>query len=172
MGSILNTSERIFSTFDEIFHQTFRAARFNVLRIAESDSDDEEEIQEHTTEKLDRPDPNTKDNTEQWKRCCFHKFIMSSCYGKDVTEMLSLVARIRAFNINEPIYVTLCHEFYSTYKFDEVCADDELQSRKIIKFRLGGRAYSLTLSEFTHRLGLYQALELEEDGYNVYFKGG
>ncbi|GJY35241.1 hypothetical protein Tco_0420619 [Tanacetum coccineum] len=25
----------------------------------------------------------------------------------------------RAFDINEPIYTELCHEFYSTYKFDE-----------------------------------------------------
>ncbi|GJW34035.1 hypothetical protein Tco_0054067 [Tanacetum coccineum] len=57
-------------------------------------------------------------------------------------------------------------------RFDEVCADDELQSKKIIKFRLGGRAHSLTLLEFAHRLGLYQAVELEEDGFNVYFKGG
>nr|GEX70093.1 integrase, catalytic region, zinc finger, CCHC-type, peptidase aspartic, catalytic [Tanacetum cinerariifolium] len=189
MGSILNTSEIIFSTFDGICHQTFRAARFDVLRTAESDSDDDEDyvikrnkfiapiygpkpapyldctnpndrlsaiqtvtnpfrkisvwkkavsfigslpvplkqvnwkpdygsctkeeetigqwrtkirltdpygniylqgLQGHTTEKPDRPDPNAKDNTKQWKRCCFHKFIMSSCYGKDVTEMLSL----------------------------------------------------------------------------------
>ncbi|GJZ89451.1 integrase, catalytic region, zinc finger, CCHC-type containing protein [Tanacetum coccineum] len=43
MGSLLNTSKRIFSTFDVVYHQTFRAARFDVLRIAESDSDDEEE---------------------------------------------------------------------------------------------------------------------------------
>ncbi|GJU69020.1 hypothetical protein Tco_1255279 [Tanacetum coccineum] len=43
MGSLLNTSERIFSIFDGICHQTFRAARFNVLRTAKSDSDDEEE---------------------------------------------------------------------------------------------------------------------------------
>nr|GFC30754.1 hypothetical protein [Tanacetum cinerariifolium] len=43
MGSILNTSKRIFSTFDGIFHQTFRATRFDVLRTAKSDSDDEEE---------------------------------------------------------------------------------------------------------------------------------
>ncbi|GJU10918.1 hypothetical protein Tco_1133314 [Tanacetum coccineum] len=43
MGSLLNTSERIFSTFYRVCHQTFRAARFDVLRIAESDSDDEEE---------------------------------------------------------------------------------------------------------------------------------
>ncbi|GJR55314.1 hypothetical protein Tco_1405835 [Tanacetum coccineum] len=52
----------------------------------------------------------------------------------------------RAFNINEPIYAELCHEFYSTYEFDEVCADDEL--------------------------GLYQAVELEREGFNVYFEGG
>ncbi|GJS11945.1 hypothetical protein Tco_0368741 [Tanacetum coccineum] len=32
--------------------------------------------------------------------------------------------------------------------FDEVCASDELQIKKIIKFRLGGRAHSLTLLEF------------------------
>ncbi|GJZ05786.1 DNA-directed DNA polymerase [Tanacetum coccineum] len=43
MGSLLNTSERIFSTFDGICHQTFRAARFDILRTAKSDSDDEEE---------------------------------------------------------------------------------------------------------------------------------
>ncbi|GKC75247.1 gag protease polyprotein [Tanacetum coccineum] len=87
-------------------------------------------------------------------------------------EIFTSVAWIRAFNINEPIYAELCHEFYSTYEFDEVCADDELQSKKIIKFRLGGRAHSLTLLEFARRLGLYQAVELEEDGFNVYFEGG
>ncbi|GJX01212.1 hypothetical protein Tco_0185125 [Tanacetum coccineum] len=43
MGSILNTPERLFSTFDGVCHQTFRAARFDVLTTAESDSDDEEE---------------------------------------------------------------------------------------------------------------------------------
>ncbi|GKD72951.1 hypothetical protein Tco_1331233 [Tanacetum coccineum] len=87
-------------------------------------------------------------------------------------EIFTSVAWIRAFNINELIYAELCHEFYSTYKFDEICADDELQTKKIIKFRLGGRAYSLTLLEFARRLGLYQAVELEEEGFNVYFEGG
>ncbi|GJX34922.1 retrovirus-related pol polyprotein from transposon TNT 1-94 [Tanacetum coccineum] len=43
MGSILNASERIFPTFNGVCHQTFRAARFDVLRTAECDSDDEEE---------------------------------------------------------------------------------------------------------------------------------
>nr|GFA64968.1 hypothetical protein [Tanacetum cinerariifolium] len=63
----------------------------------------------------------------------------SSYNGKDVAEMLSLddmlrirlheagsneeiftsVAWIKAFNINEPIYPELFHEFYSTYEFYE-----------------------------------------------------
>ncbi|GJU73435.1 hypothetical protein Tco_1264840 [Tanacetum coccineum] len=87
-------------------------------------------------------------------------------------EIFTYVAWIRAFNINEPIYAELCHEFYSTYEFDEVCADDELKTKKIIKFRLGGRAHSLTLLEFAYRLGLYHVDDLEEDGFNVYFEGG
>ncbi|GJV82057.1 hypothetical protein Tco_1517927 [Tanacetum coccineum] len=87
-------------------------------------------------------------------------------------EIFTSVAWIRAFNIKEPIYAELCDEFYSTYEFDEVCDDDELQSKKIIKFRLGGRAHNLTLLEFAHRLGLYHADELEEDGFDVYFQGG
>ncbi|GJX20591.1 reverse transcriptase domain-containing protein [Tanacetum coccineum] len=41
-GGILNTIERITSTFDGICHQTFRAAQTS-LDTAESDSDDEEE---------------------------------------------------------------------------------------------------------------------------------
>ncbi|GJS53693.1 hypothetical protein Tco_0627055 [Tanacetum coccineum] len=87
-------------------------------------------------------------------------------------EIFTFAAWIRAFNINEPIYSELCHKFYSTYEFDEVCADDELQTKKIIKFRLGGRAHSLTLLEFARRLGLYHAEELDEEGFDVYFQGG
>nr|GEU94402.1 hypothetical protein [Tanacetum cinerariifolium] len=43
MGSILNTPDRLFSTFDRVCHQIFRVVRFDVLRTAESDSDDEDE---------------------------------------------------------------------------------------------------------------------------------
>ncbi|GJU49336.1 hypothetical protein Tco_1218891, partial [Tanacetum coccineum] len=82
-------------------------------------------------------------------------------------EIFTLEAWIRAFNINEPIYAELCHEFYSTYEFDEVYADDELQTKKIIMFRLGGRAHSLTLFQFARRLGLYQAVELEDEEENL-----
>ncbi|GKE76425.1 hypothetical protein Tco_1542545 [Tanacetum coccineum] len=45
IGGIVNTPKRLFSTFDGFCHQTFRAARSDVMRNAESDSDDEEEYQ-------------------------------------------------------------------------------------------------------------------------------
>ncbi|GJT57709.1 gag protease polyprotein [Tanacetum coccineum] len=220
IGSLLNTSERIFSTFDGICHQTFRAARFGILRTAKSDSDDEEEYVIKRNKfgapiYGPRPAPylncanledrssaiqatsgthNGEAGSSQSKRSrnenveelllpqVHHEFLLWEGCTRDAKsrvreaeseeEIFTSVAWIRAFNINEPIYAELCHEFYSTYEFDEVCADDELQSKKIIKFRLGGRAHSLTLLEFARRLGLYQAVELEEDGFNVYFEGG
>ncbi|GJS21495.1 hypothetical protein Tco_0450127 [Tanacetum coccineum] len=49
----------------------------------------------------------------------------------------------RASDINEPIYTKLCQEFYSTYEFDEVVPDNKLMAKKVIKFRLCGRAHSL-----------------------------
>ncbi|GJR00074.1 ribonuclease H-like domain-containing protein [Tanacetum coccineum] len=87
-------------------------------------------------------------------------------------EVFFSVAWVRAFNIRQPIYPELCPEFYATYEFDEVCAGDELQSKKLISFRLGGRAHSLTLLEFAWKLGLYHAEELKEDGFDIYFQGG
>ncbi|GKD68247.1 hypothetical protein Tco_1322337 [Tanacetum coccineum] len=91
--------------------------------------------------------------------------------AKSNKDIFTYVAWIRAFNINEPIYKELWHEFYSTYEFDEVCADDKFQTKKIIKFRLGGRAHNFTLLDFARSLGLYHADELEEDVFNVYFEG-
>ncbi|GKA82457.1 hypothetical protein Tco_0789205 [Tanacetum coccineum] len=87
-------------------------------------------------------------------------------------EVFFYVAWVRAFNIREPIYQELCRELYVTYEFDEVCADNELQSKKIISFRLGGHAHSLTLLEFARRLGLYHVDELKEKGFDTYFQGG
>nr|GEV29174.1 hypothetical protein [Tanacetum cinerariifolium] len=108
-----------------VYHQTFRAVRFDVLRTAESDSDDKEEYvikRNKFGAPIYGPKPapylnctNPEDRSsaiqttagthdgearssrykcprqhEQWKRYCFHRFIMSSCYGKNVAEMLSL----------------------------------------------------------------------------------
>nr|GEU73125.1 hypothetical protein [Tanacetum cinerariifolium] len=45
IGAIVNTPERLFSTFDGFCHQTFRAARSDFMRKAKSNSDDEEYYQ-------------------------------------------------------------------------------------------------------------------------------
>ncbi|GJU83045.1 hypothetical protein Tco_1285410 [Tanacetum coccineum] len=103
----------------------------------------------------DHHDPNAQD-MKPWKRYCFHKFLLWEGCNRDAK------SRLCEAESDEGIFTS----------FDEVCADDDLQTKKIIKFRLGGRAYSLTLLEFARRLGLYQAVELEEDGFNVYFEGG
>ncbi|GJX51191.1 hypothetical protein Tco_0278036 [Tanacetum coccineum] len=87
-------------------------------------------------------------------------------------EIFSSEAWRRAFDINEPIYTELCQEFYSTYKFDEVVTNDELMTKKLIKFRLCGRGHTLTLLEFSRRLSLYHSDEINEEGFEVYFQGG
>ncbi|GKB69641.1 hypothetical protein Tco_0931053 [Tanacetum coccineum] len=299
-GSILNTIERITSTFDEICHQTFRAAKTS-LDTAKSDSDDEEEYvvqinkfgaliygpkpaqylncndpmdrslalqavlnpfkkvcvwkkvisflgslpvplqhvewkpnytrcfnkkgdgdgQWHAEIKLTDPYGNTMgahddesgssrskrfrqyETVEErmlprvhhpfllWEGCnqaarsryntklaqLLHRLIHSPCVvdwnvlnnigcGEAIDEMLMIKlfvagtneeiftseAWTNAFNIDEPIYSELCHEFYSIYKFDEICAADELNPKKIIKFRLCdvllvGRCWSLQREE-------------------------
>ncbi|GJT86028.1 hypothetical protein Tco_1067745 [Tanacetum coccineum] len=45
IGGIVNTPERLLLSFFGFCHQTFRAARSNVMRNAESDNDDEEEYE-------------------------------------------------------------------------------------------------------------------------------
>nr|GEZ17572.1 hypothetical protein [Tanacetum cinerariifolium] len=45
IGGIVNTHERLFSTFDGFCYQTFCAARSDVMRNAKSNSDDEEDYQ-------------------------------------------------------------------------------------------------------------------------------
>ncbi|GKE08828.1 hypothetical protein Tco_1412379, partial [Tanacetum coccineum] len=70
--------------------------------------------------------------------------------GKE--EIFSFEVWRRAFDINERIYTALCHKFYSAYDFYEVVTDDELMTKKLIKFRLGGRGHTLTLLEFARHL--------------------
>ncbi|GJV93094.1 hypothetical protein Tco_1540907 [Tanacetum coccineum] len=53
-----------------------------------------------------------------------------------------------------------------------VVIDDELMTKKIIKFRLGGRGHTLTLLEFARRLSLYHSAEISDEGFEVYFQQG
>ncbi|GJR02097.1 hypothetical protein Tco_0525081 [Tanacetum coccineum] len=180
-----SSSVGAFSTYDGVCHQTFRAARFDVLRTAESDSDDAEEYTQGTHDNEARSSrsklPRQHKTVEEllllqvyhefllWEVCsreaksryntklaqllprhiylpCVVNWDVLNRMGCDgeIDDMLRIrlleagsdeeiftsVAWIRAFNINEPIYAELFNEFYSTYGFDEVCADMELH-RKI-----------------------------------------
>nr|GFB76514.1 hypothetical protein [Tanacetum cinerariifolium] len=73
------------------------------------------------------------------------------CVAGTNEEIFTSEAWTIAFNVNGPIYSELCHEFYYADEFDEVCADDELRTKKMIKFKLCGRAFSWTLLEFAKR---------------------
>ncbi|GKC69462.1 hypothetical protein Tco_1115345 [Tanacetum coccineum] len=182
IGGTVNNPKRLFLTFDGFCHQTFHAARSDVMRNAESDSDDEEEYEIKRNKfrapiygPIPAPYLNCNDPAERSMGCdgeIDDMLRISLREAKSNEEIFTSVAWIRAFNINETIYAELCHEFYSTYEFDKVCADDELQNKKIIKFRLGGHAHNLSLLEFSRSLGLYHVDELVEDGFNVYFEGG
>ncbi|GJZ54585.1 hypothetical protein Tco_0609470 [Tanacetum coccineum] len=74
--------------------------------------------------------------------------------------------------IKEMLEIKQCQEFYSTYEFDEVVPDDELMTKKGIKFRLCGRAHSLIILDFSRRLGLYTSAEIQDDRFKTYFLGG
>ncbi|GJR70041.1 hypothetical protein Tco_0016106 [Tanacetum coccineum] len=87
-------------------------------------------------------------------------------------EIFTSEAWRRVFDISEPIYTELFHGFYSSYEFDEVCADDKLRNKKLIKFRLGGRGHNLTLLKFARRLGLYHSAKINKEGFDVYFQRG
>ncbi|GJQ98832.1 hypothetical protein Tco_0521817 [Tanacetum coccineum] len=78
----------------------------------------------------------------------------------------------RAFDINELIYTELCHEFYATFEFNEAVADDELMTKKAIKFRLCVKAYTMSFLDCAKRLGLYTGVEIQEYEFETYFIGG
>ncbi|GJS52169.1 hypothetical protein Tco_0625531 [Tanacetum coccineum] len=57
-------------------------------------------------------------------------------------------------------------------EFNEVVTNDELMTKKLIKFRLGSSGHTLTLLKFAQRLSLYHSAEINEEGFKVYFQGG
>ncbi|GJV49422.1 hypothetical protein Tco_1439634, partial [Tanacetum coccineum] len=140
------TEIRLTDSYGNIYLQGFRTKNMD-RKLSKY-----HKLWEHTMMRPDHQDPNALDNMKPMKRMGCDGEIddmlrISLREAESEEEIFTSVAWIRAFNINEPIYAELYHE-------------------------LGGRAYSLTLLEFAHRLGLYHADELEEDGFNVYFEGG
>nr|GEV06697.1 integrase, catalytic region, zinc finger, CCHC-type, peptidase aspartic, catalytic [Tanacetum cinerariifolium] len=118
-----------------------------------------------------------------------HEFLMWRTYNRTLKSRYNTkLARILPKQVYSPcivdwtvlntlgcgdmIEVMLDIKFYAIYEFKEKVTDEELTSKKLIKFRLGGRAHSLTILEFSRRLGLYTNDEIEDDGFETYFHGG
>ncbi|GJW91331.1 hypothetical protein Tco_0168884, partial [Tanacetum coccineum] len=57
-------------------------------------------------------------------------------------------------------------------EFDEVVDDDELMTKKAIKFKLCGKAYAMSVLDFAKRLGLYTGAKIQEYGFETNFIGG
>ncbi|GJQ98828.1 hypothetical protein Tco_0521813 [Tanacetum coccineum] len=57
-------------------------------------------------------------------------------------------------------------------EFDKVVADDELMTKKVIKYRLCGKAYAKSILDFAKRLGLYTDDEIQEYGFETYIIRG
>jgi hypothetical protein len=55
---------------------------------------------------------------------------------------------------------------------DEDVSQEDICTKKLIKFRLGGRAHTMSLFEFARYLGLYMSEELNEEGFEIYFQKG
>ncbi|GJU52446.1 retrotransposon ORF1 [Tanacetum coccineum] len=164
ISGIVNTPERLFLTFDGFCHQTFRAARSDVIRNGESDSDDEEELWEETMLKPDHRDPNALGNLKPWRRynTKLENLLPRHVYSPCVVNWDILNGMGCDGEIDDMLRI----------KLREAESNEEIFTYKIIKFRVGGRAHNLTLLEFARRLGFYHADELEEDGFDMYFQGG
>nr|GEV06728.1 auxilin-like protein [Tanacetum cinerariifolium] len=148
-GGIINTIKGTTSTFDGVCYQKFHVATVR-NKHEESDEDEEEYCVER--DEMGKPTSYTKDfeadslldqkepvNMKPWKKLCSHTFITNFCIGELVTELLSLII------------------------------DEDLMSKKVIKFRLGGRGHTLTILEFARHLGLYTSDEIQDEGFETYF---
>ncbi|GKB54217.1 hypothetical protein Tco_0904970 [Tanacetum coccineum] len=238
IGGNIDIPNRILTTFDGLTRQTFRAARSEKIRIAESDSDDEEDYvikrndmgtpihnsrpigYQNNTNPAENITMSTLESViNQFRKISVWKKATSEAYDHEarssrakrsknvetVEEALlpdvhyeflewSGCSREAKSRYNTRLATLLLKLIYSPQIVDwqllhkigcgeeidnmlkislkEVETNDELQSKKIISFRLGGHAHSLTLLEVARRLGLYHADELEEEGFDTYFQGG
>ncbi|GJW60043.1 hypothetical protein Tco_0109378, partial [Tanacetum coccineum] len=159
--SILNTRDRITSTFDRVCHQTFRAAKTS-MNTEESDNDDEEDygIQRNSFG-VPMYGLKTAKYLNYWNvlNALGCDNVIEDMLEVRVNEMgsdevlFTSDAWKRAFDINELIYTELCHEFYATFEFDRAVADDELMTKKANKYRPCGKAYAMSILYFAKLLG-------------------
>nr|GEY13132.1 hypothetical protein [Tanacetum cinerariifolium] len=69
--------------------------------------------------------------------------------------------------VEEALLPNVHHEFFEW----SGCSREAKSLKEDNQFRLRGRAHSLTLLEFSRRLGWYHAEELDEESFDTYFQG-
>ncbi|GJX61621.1 hypothetical protein Tco_0294521 [Tanacetum coccineum] len=177
ISGIVNTPERLFSTFDGIYHQTFRAARSDVLRTTESDSDDEEEYEIKRNKfgaLIYGPKPaaylNCNDPAERSiaLQAVINPFWKISVWKKVVSFLGSLLAPLQ--------HVDWKPDYKGCYTNEE-----ETKGQWRTEIRLWEETMmkpnnqdpnALDDTKPWKRLRLYHADELDEEGFDVYFQGG
>ncbi|GJV22716.1 ribonuclease H-like domain-containing protein [Tanacetum coccineum] len=198
IGGIVNTPERLFSTFDGFCHQTFRVARSDVIRNAKSDSDDEEEFEIKRNKFRApiyglKPIPylNCNDPAEQSLalQTIINPFRKISVWKKVVSFLGSLPtigthddeagsSRSKRSRQHETLEEDVLNRMGCDGEIDDMLGIKlrEAESNEEIFTSVAWiRAFNINepiYAELCHELGLYHADELEEDGFNVYFEGG
>ncbi|GJX38171.1 hypothetical protein Tco_0251474 [Tanacetum coccineum] len=192
-GSILNTRDRITSTFDRVCHQTFRVAKSS-LNTEESDSDDEEDygstksVQKICVRKKAigflgsllvplqhmewKPDYEVNFGKKEEGDGQWHAEIrLTDPYRNVYDQDWNVLNTLSCGNVIEDMLEVRVNEMGSN-EFDKVVADDELITKKAIKFRLCGKAYAMSILDFAKRLGLYTGAEIQEYGFETYYIRG
>ncbi|GJY02715.1 hypothetical protein Tco_0360867 [Tanacetum coccineum] len=172
----VNTLERLFSTFDGICHQTFRASKFDVLRTVESDSDDEEEYEIKRNKfgaPIYGPKPTAYLNCNDPAK---RSLALQATMGRNDAEAGSSRSK------RSRQYVTMEEDILKGIGCNGEINDmlriklhEAESNEEIFTFVAWIRAFNIKepiYSELCQELGLYHADELEEDGFDVYFQRG
>nr|GEX07379.1 hypothetical protein [Tanacetum cinerariifolium] len=120
----------------------------------------ERSLWEHTMMRPNHHDPNALDNMKPWKRYCFYKFTMSSCYGKDVPEMQSLEDVVRSLSA-----LVYCRDFDTTTLRDLIESEGKLilEDPKLRVPRMGiPRPPRASIQDLYDRIEIRQAVERME----------
>ena len=86
----------------------------------------------------------------------------TKCRSRDEEIVIPMWERI--FRLNEPVCREWCLEFYSSLQVDDEFNDTEIQTKKLIHFRCGGKQRHCTIAEFGYLTGMFTRSELDESG--------
>ncbi|GJY76244.1 hypothetical protein Tco_0481360 [Tanacetum coccineum] len=180
-GGILNTIERITSTFDGICHQTFRAAQTS-LDTSESDRDDKEEYAikrnkfgaliygPKLTRYLNCSDPLDRSLALQevmnpFRKICVWKKTMG---GNDEEAGSSRPKRSKHYKTMEERHIySSC--VVNCEILNRMGCGEEINGMLRINFASFATSFIQPMNLM--RLGLYHSDELDDEGFDVYFQG-